>query len=201
MADPKKPVFLFRLKLTGDCSAFKHRTFLKADPQNGKTGAFLHLAFLLNEFLSKDPSFLHSFTSASYIEKSLDDIKQHFRKPEGKIEHKKYLLFLGRARKNPKTKEILEPSKWASLCLIKNLLKNFQTNQDEIQIADFGCGDMQFANFLCEELKTKPELDSFKICIHAFDISPNDIPISDQLQSSEQIRILLKPGVSCGDSR
>jgi hypothetical protein len=196
-----EPVFLFRLKLTGDCSAFKHRTFLKADPQNGKTGAFLHLAFLLNEYLSQDPSFLHSFTTASYTEKSLDDIKQYFRKPEGKIEHKKYLLFLGRARKNPKTKGILEPAKWASLCLIKNLLKNCQQNPAEIQIADFGCGDMQFANCLFEELKTKPELAATKICIHAYDISPNDIPISDELKSSEQIRIVLQPGVSCGDSR
>jgi hypothetical protein len=199
--DPKDPVFLFRLKLTGDCSAFKHRTFLKADPQNGKTGAFLHLAFLLNEFLSKDPSFLENFTTSSYIEKSLDAIKQYLRKPEGKIEHKKYLIFLGRARKNPKKKGILEPSKWASLCLIKNLLKNCQQNQSEIQIADFGCGDMQFANCLCEELQKKPELATTKICIHAFDISPNDIPISDQLHSSQQIRIVLHPGVSCGDSR
>jgi hypothetical protein len=53
--NPKEPVFLFRLKLTGDCSAFKHRIFLKAEPQVGKTGAVLHLAFLCDENICKAP--------------------------------------------------------------------------------------------------------------------------------------------------
>jgi SAM-dependent methyltransferase len=79
-------------------------------------------------------------------------------------------------------------------------LKNCRPNQDEIQIADFGCGDMQFANFFFEEIEKKPELAETKICIHAFDISTNEIPISEQLKNSEQIRIVPHPGVSCGNS-
>jgi hypothetical protein len=67
--DPNEPVFLFRLKLTGDCKAFKHRIFLKAEPQNRKTGAFLHLASLLEDKLCRDPYFLREFTSTSYTKK------------------------------------------------------------------------------------------------------------------------------------
>jgi SAM-dependent methyltransferase len=199
MADSKKPVFLFKLKLTGDCSAFKHRIFLKAEPQNGKTGAFLHLAFLLQEKLCKDPFFLRDFTTKSYTRKSLDEIEQAMKTKEGREEHKKYLRALGRAREKRKEVGIVEPSRWAALCLIQNLLENCQQIQDKIKIADFGCGDMQFANFLFEELQKKPELAATKICIHAFDISPNEIKISDQLENSNQILIQTHPGISCGD--
>jgi SAM-dependent methyltransferase len=80
-------------------------------------------------------------------------------------------------------------------------LKNCRPNQDEIQIADFGCGDMQFANFFFEEIEKRPELAETKICIHAFDISPNDIPMSEQLRNSKQIRIVTHPGISCGNSK
>ncbi len=59
---------------------------------------------------------------------------------------------------------------------------------------------MQFANFFFEEIEKKPELAETKICIHAFDISTNEIPISEQLKNSEQIRIVPHPGVSCGNS-
>jgi SAM-dependent methyltransferase len=198
--DPNEPVFLFRLKLTGDCKAFKHRTFLKADPQNGKTGAFLHLAFLLEEKLCKDPFFLREFTNISYTKKRLDEIGEDFKTPKGREKHKKYIRVLGRARENRKQNGIVEPSRWAALCLIKNLLENSKQNQAAIQIADFGCGDMQFANFVCEELQNHPELCQTRFAIHAFDISSNEIPISEQLKNSEQIRIVLCPGISCGNS-
>jgi SAM-dependent methyltransferase len=199
--DPNEPVFLFRLKLTGDCKAFKHRIFLKAEPQNGKTGAFLHLAYLLEEKLCKDPFFLREFTNTTYTKKKLDEIVEDFKTPKGREKHKKYLRVLGRARENRKENGIVEPSRWAALCLIKNLLENSQKNQAEIQIADFGCGDMQLANFVCEELKTFPELSQTKFVIHAFDISPNEILISEQLKNSEQIKIVSCPGISCGSSR
>jgi SAM-dependent methyltransferase len=198
--DPIEPVFLFRLKLTGDCKAFKHRIFLKAEPQNGKTGAFLHLAHLLEEKLCKDPFFLREFTTKSYSKKSLDKIEQEFNTKEGREEHKKYLRVLGRAREKRKEVGIVEPSKWAALCLIKNLLENFQQNKAEIQIADFGCGDMQFGNFFNDEIKRNPQLAQKKFTIHAVDISPNEVPISKQLRKSKQIKIKTHPGISCGSS-
>ncbi len=208
--NPSEPVFLCRKIVTQDFNAsqnsnatkdaFAHCIFLKAEPQIGKTGAFLHLAYLIEEKLCKDSFFLREFTNTSYQKKNLDEILEDFKTPKGREKHKKYLRALGRARENRKKNGVVEPSRWAALCLIKNLLENSQKNKAEIQIADFGCGDMQFANFLCEELQKKPELTATKICIHAFDISPNDIPITDQLHSSQQIRIVLQPGVSCGDS-
>jgi SAM-dependent methyltransferase len=197
--DPKETVFLFRKIMTGDCDALKHRTFLKADPQNGKTGAFLHLAFLLEEKLCKDSFFLRDFTTKSYTRKNLDEIEQAFKTKKGREEHRKYLRALGRAREKRKEVGIVEPSKWAALCLIQNLFENWQQNPAVIQIADFGCGDMQFANFLYEELQKKPELAAIKICIHAFDISPNEITITSQLENSKQILIQTHPGISCGD--
>jgi SAM-dependent methyltransferase len=203
-ADPKEPVFLFKLKLTGDCSAFKHRIFLKAEPQIGKTGAFLHLAFLLEEKLCKDPLFLREFTSTSYKKKKLDEIGEDFKTIKGRERHKKYLRVLGRARENRKKVGIVEPSKWAALCLIQNIMDMWQLNQLEIRIADFGCGDMQFANFFCKELQKKlqekPQLAETKFIIHAFDLSPNEILISHQLENSKQILIETHPGISCGNS-
>ncbi len=133
--------------------------------------------------------------------KRLDEIWEDFKSLKGREKHKKYLRVLGRARENRKQNGIVEPSRWAALCLINNVLENSQKNQSEIQIADFGCGDMQFANFICEELKTYPELSQTKFVIHAFDISPNEIPISEQLKNSEQIKIVSCPGISCGSSK
>ena len=201
--DPNEPVFLFRLKLAGDCKAFKHRIFLKAEPQNGKTGAFLHLAYLLEQKLGKDAYFLRKFTRTSYATKSLEELDQKLKTEEGKEEHKEYLRVLGTARENRKQNGIVEPSMWAALCLIQTILENCQLNEPEIQIADFGCGDMQFANFFCEELQKKlqekPELAQTKFAIHAYDLSPNKIPISERLKNSNQIRIISCPGISCGE--
>jgi hypothetical protein len=203
--DVKEPVFPLSWIKKGDCKALKHRTFLKAEPQIGKTGAFLHLAFLLEEKLCKDKFFLREYTHKSYAKKSLDEIGIDFKTPKGKEKHKKYLRVLRRAREDRKQNGIVEPSMWAALCLIKTILENCQLNEPEIQIADFGCGDMQFANFFCKELQKKllekPELAQTKFAIHAFDLSPNEIPISEQLKKSEQIRIETHPGVSCGNSK
>jgi hypothetical protein len=197
-SDSKDPVFLFKLKLKGNHPAFAHRIFLKAEPQIGKTGAFLHLAFLLEDKLCQGSFFLRQNTEEKYVGNSLEDIETSIGKREEREKHKKYLRVLGRARENRKQNGIVEPSRWAALCLIKNLLENCQQKQAEIQVADFGCGDMQFAKFLCEELQKKPELAATRICVHAYDISPNEILISHQLENSKQIRIVSCPGISCG---
>jgi hypothetical protein len=209
--NPSEPVFLFRKIVTQDFNAsqnsnasedaFAHRIFLKAEPQIGKTGAFLHLAYLLEEKLCKDSFSLREFTNNSYANKQLDEIGEYFKTPKGREKHKNYLRVLGRAREIRKQNGIFEPSRWAAFCLIKHLLENYKPNQPEIQIADFGCGDMQFAQFLCEEFQKKPELASTKISIHAFDISPNDISISEELNKRpQQIRIETHPGISCGNA-
>jgi hypothetical protein len=91
--DPKETAFLFRLKITGDCSAFKHRIFLKAEPQIGKTGAFLHLAFLLEEKLCNDSSVLKEFTHSVDDKKSLDEIGEDL-----KMQKENLLGVLKRAR-------------------------------------------------------------------------------------------------------
>jgi hypothetical protein len=216
--DPQNPVFLF-MKSTEKSSApksvkesakqiraktLKHRIFLKADPQNGKTGAFLHLAFLLEKELGSDAFTVRKMSTQVYVDKNLPLIKGHFNTPGGMKEHDVYLKALKKTRAQRKKDGIVEPSKWAALCLIKNLLENSQQNSAEIQIADFGCGDMQFANFFCEELQKKlqekPELAQTKFAIQAFDLSPNEIPVSEQLKSSQQISIVSCPGVSCGDA-
>jgi SAM-dependent methyltransferase len=159
------------------------------------------LAFLLEEKLCIDQYFLREFTHTSYAKKSLNEIAEELKTTKGREKHKKYLRVLGKAREHRKREGIVEPSKWAALCLIENFLKNCQPNQAEIQIADFGCGDMQFANYFCEDLQMKPDLAQTKFVIHAFDISPNDVPISEQLKNSKQIRIVTHPGISCGNSK
>jgi SAM-dependent methyltransferase len=186
--------------LTGDCKAFKHRIFLKAEPQNGKTGAFLHLAYLLEQKLGKDAYFLRKFTRTSYARKSLDELEQKLKTEEGKEEHKEYLRVLGTARENRKQNGIVEPSRWAALCLIQNLLENCLQNKGQIQIADFGCGDMELAKHFCKEIKKEPKLSPTKVCIHAYDIATNEIPVSEELKNAEQIRIVPHTGVSCGNS-
>jgi len=64
-----------------------------------------------------------------------------------------------------------------------------------VKIADFGCGDMQFANNLLHEIRKREDLVNVMFKIHAFDIAANVIPISDDLKDFQQIEIVVHPGV------
>jgi len=65
---------------------------------------------------------------------------------------------------------VTEPTKWAVLCLLDDLLESVR---EEIHVADIGCGDHQLAKFLQEEVQKHDKLKGTTIHLHAYDISPN----------------------------
>ena len=79
-------------------------------------------------------------------------------------------------------------------CLLDDIIKTGKNNA-EVKIADFGCGDMQFANYLLQELRNREELADARFKIHAFDIAANEISISDDFKDFQQIEIVVHPGV------
>jgi hypothetical protein len=81
-------------------------------------------------------------------------------------------------------------------CLLDDLIKTGQSKA-EIKIADFGCGDMQFANYLLHELKNREQLtDAWPLFkIHAFDLASNEILVSNEFEELKQIEIVVHPGV------
>ncbi len=168
-ADPKQPVFLYNLKLTEE--TFRHRIILKAEPQIGKTGSFIHLIKKFCQLLrsnnnptrnkllplpasvltdQNEGGLLH-FTKSFYKKMSTEEIKKDFATETGKKKYRDYMKGVKYARNKRKDDGILEPSKWAALCLIDDLQKNFK-HLDQVQIADFGCGDMKFTEHLLEEI-------------------------------------------------
>jgi hypothetical protein len=136
-ADSKQPVFLYNLKLTGEESAFQHRIILKAEPQIGKTGSFLHLITMLCRLLryqgtesrqtlpfQQTIKNLREYSKEFYEERTTQQIKSHFQTPEGRLEYRDYMKKIQYAREKREKDKVLEPSKWAALCVIDDLKKN-----------------------------------------------------------------------------
>ena len=105
-SDEKNSTFLYDLVL----AAFEHRLKLKAEPQNGKIGAFLYLVKLCENFrvhreysqLSKNA--LEEYTKKFCYNNSSDQIEELFKTEDGKNEHEKYLDLLKYARKKKRKK-------------------------------------------------------------------------------------------------
>ena len=129
-ADPKQPVFLYNLNLSEE--TFKHRIILKAEPQIGKTGSFIHLILELCKLLrpeetaSKPLQFknLVELTKEFYEERTTANIKSMFSTPEGKLKYRYYMKEIQKKREIRKNNGILEPSEWAAFCVVDDLKKN-----------------------------------------------------------------------------
>ena len=177
LANPNNPMFLYDL----GSKAFEHRLVLKAEPQNGKTGAFLYLIKLFCEKIRQnvDTSWenpLSEHTRYFYCEKTNEEIEREFKTLEGQERHRDYINLLKFARDKRTSEGIIEPAKWAALALVDHL-KNY--NQNEITIADFGCGDMQFAKFFINEVNTNEFLQKISIILIGCDFSTNPIPTKE----------------------
>jgi hypothetical protein len=209
--DPKNPVFLYNLKLTEE--TFKHRIILKAEPQIGKTGSFIHLIKKFCQLLrsndiptrnkvlpvsvlteQNEGGLLH-FTNSFYKKMSTEEIKKEFATETGRTKYRNYMKGVKYARKKRKTDGILEPSKWAALCLIDGLQKNFK-HHDQIHIADFGCGDMKFTEHLLESINKNGNLLTKEFHIYAYDLSSDEIQVSEEIGYAPQISVHTFPGKS-----
>jgi hypothetical protein len=209
--DPKNPVFLYNLKVTDE--TFRHRIILKAEPQIGKTGSFIHLikkfcqllrsndnparnnVMPLQASVSKEPhdkGLLHC-TKSFYKIMSTGEIKKGFATEAGKKKYRDYMKGVKWARKKRKDDGILEPSKWAALCLIDDLQKNFK-HLDQIHIADFGCGDMKFTEHLLEEINKNGILLTKEFHIYAYDLSSDEIQVSEEIGYAPQLNVHTFPG-------
>ncbi len=130
--DESNPTFLYGIK------SFDHRVILKAEPQCGKTGAFLHTIFL---FFQKFGNFegcgetdihkeltvqwnnaLLDFTTEFYKSETTESIKKAF--SEDPEKHKRYMKCVDNAKKLRQKNGILEPALWAAQLLIEDLLKS-----------------------------------------------------------------------------
>ena len=176
-SDEKNPMFLYDLVP----AAFEHRLLLKAEPQNGKTGAFLYLVKLMcesfrvhREYSQLSKNALKEYTKKFYFDNSNDQIEEFFKTEDGKNTHKKYLELLKYARKKRERKNVVEPAKWAVLAMQGHLNSNY--NKSSILIADFGCGDLQFAKFLIQEIeKNKEFFKNMTVKVVCYDYSTNPI--------------------------
>jgi hypothetical protein len=192
----KDPVMLYELGPT----SFKHRIILKAEPQIGKTGAFLYLIYLLNKNINKTQSNfyisrLEESSNEVYNLKTLNQIGEEFKTQEGRNWHTVYLSDLQHARKKRKRLEILEPAEWAAASLAADLLKKKNHHLKQIRIADFGCGDQQFAKFFNNEIiKNQSSFGEKKFQLDSFDISPNPIP---EVDTNPNFTVIPLPGVNC----
>jgi hypothetical protein len=210
-ADPKQPVFLYNLKLTEE--TFKHRIILKAEPQIGKTGSFIHLIKKFCQLLCSNDNptrnkllplpasvltdqneggLLH-FTKSFYKKMSTEEIKKEFATETGKKKYRDYMKGVKYARNKRKDDGILEPSKWAALCLIDDLQKNFK-HLDQVQIADFGCGDMKFTEHLLEEINKNGILLTKEFHVYAYDLSSDEIQVSEEIGYAPQLTVHSFPG-------
>jgi hypothetical protein len=210
-ADPKQPVFLYNLKLTED--TFRHRIILKAEPQIGKTGSFIYLIKKFCQLLrsngnptrnkviplpasvltdQNEGGLLH-YTKSFYKKMSTEEIKKDFATETGKKKYRDYMKGVKWARKKRKDDGILEPSKWAALCLSDDLQKNFK-HLEQIHIADFGCGDMKFTEHLLEEINKNGNLLTKEFHIHAYDLSSDEIQVSEEIGYAPQISVQTFPG-------
>ena len=191
--DCRNPVFLYHL----GPDSFKHRLILKAEPQIGKTGAFLNLIYKLSQSLRQsdsqyDRTWLQNFTREVYCEKSLEVIEKEFKTAEGRKDHSKYMSMIGGAREGRKRDGVFEPSKWASQVLVGKVLGS---KKRRVTIADFGCGDMAFAKHLAEEIINGHDtIKKTEFIYHGYDISPN--PIKD-ITNPPNLTIVKHPGVNC----
>jgi len=155
----KDPVMLYGLGK----NSFKHRIILKAEPQIGKTGAFLFLVYLFSKKINTTErkffiSRLDIATNKVYNLQTVAQTAEFFKTEEGKEWHTTYLSDLPYARANRKMEEILEPAEWAAASTVTELLKKKNQHFKKIRIADFGCGDQQFAKFLDKAIKDHPTL-------------------------------------------
>jgi hypothetical protein len=192
----KDPVMLYGLGK----DSFKHRIILKAEPQIGKTGAFLFLVYLFSKkintterkfFISK----LDISTNKVYNLQTVAQTEEFLKTAEGKEWHKTYLSDLPYARENRKMEGILEPAEWAAASLAAELSKKKNHNLKQIRIADFGCGDQQFAKFFNNEIiKNQSSFGEKNVHLDSFDISPNPIP---EVETNSNFTIIPRPGVNC----
>jgi len=130
--DKSNPTFLYGIK------SFDHRVILKAEPQCGKTGAFLHTIFLLfqkfgnfegcgetdihKELTVQWMNELLDFTTEFYKSETTESIKKAF--SEDPEKHKRYMKCVDNAKKLRQKNGILEPALWAAQLLIEDLLKS-----------------------------------------------------------------------------
>ncbi len=109
-----------------------------------------------------------------------------------------YLSLLPSARERRAKRNTLEPSEWAALSLAFHLKKPKYQNQEVILVADFCCGDMEFAKYFNHEIAKEDHLKGKKFQLEAFDFSPNQIQIP---QSCENLSIAAFDGKDCSDER
>ena len=195
--DPKDPVMLYDL----GPESFQHRLILKAEPQIGKTGAFLFLIYLLHKKLrSHHDQFwiprLEESTAKVYREKTTFRMAEEFQTDEGKAFYQAYQSDLSYARKKREREDIVEPARWAAVVIAEALEDD--DDLESVRIADFGCGDEQFAKAFNEEYSKRTELQGIRVEIDSFDLSPEPIP---DVETHRNITINSFPGTNCSEER
>ena len=190
-SDEKNSMLLYDL---GPAS-FEHRLLLKAEPQNGKTGAFLYLVKLMcesfrvnRESSQSSKNALKEYTKKFYFDNSNDQIEELFKTEDGKNEHEKYLNLLKYARKKRERKNVVEPAKWAVLAMLEHIKGKYK--DDRFSVADFGCGDLQFAKFLIQEVENNTIFQNINFKVVCYDYSTN--PIEDLKNLPNNITIKTK---------
>ena len=175
-SDENNSMFLYDL----GPAAFEHRLLLKAEPQNGKTGAFLYLVKLMcesfrvhREYSQLSKNALKEYTKKFYYDNSNDQIEELFKTEDGKNEHEKYLDLLKYARKKRERKNVVEPAKWAVLAMLEHIKGKHKKGR--ILVADFGCGDLQFAKFLIQEVENNTIFQNINFKVVCYDYSTNPI--------------------------
>ena len=68
---------------------------------------------------------LRDYSKEFYEERTTQQIKSHFQTPEGRLEYRDYMKKIQYAREKREKDKVLEPSKWAALCVIDDLKKNY----------------------------------------------------------------------------
>ena len=93
---------------------------------------------------------LEEYTKKFCYNNSSDQIEELFKTKDGKNEHEKYLDLLKYARKKRERKHVVEPAKWAVHAMLEHIKGKYK--KGSILVAEFGCGDLQFAKFLIQEV-------------------------------------------------
>ena len=188
--DESKPVFLNNL----GADSFRNRIILKAQPQVGKTGAFLNLISRLIGHFENVKNDGKNQTKDLYVLKDLSEIKRL-----GNDDHEKFRKRFFITRQRRKLKGELEPSHCAAQMLIRDVketLKNKNDDIKEVLVADFGCLDMVFARHLDAEIReSDQQIRNLKYTVHGFDISPLPIEAID----TEFVKGIPHPSINCGE--
>ena len=119
---------------------------------------------------------------------------EEFKTDRGKVFKEEYDSDLGFAREKRKRQGDLEPAEWAVAAIAEALDED--GGRESVRIADFGCGDHQFAKALNKEYLNRAEFQNKKFLIEAYDLGP--VPA---VNTNGNITVQAFPGTNCSDER